>query len=426
MFLEKIYKKRTICRLCDASNLTKVVDLEPIPLSENYFADKSKSKSARKFPIDLYMCDVCGHVQHVDIINPDVLWDGYTYFSAESSGMVEHFNETAQFVIEKVSPEMGSLIVDIGSNDGSFLRAFKKRGFEVCGVDPAGQAAKRANDNRISTLVDFFDDKSAKTVADQFGQASIITAFNVFAHADNLLEMVNAAKLLLADDGVFVFEAQYLADIIKKNLVATIFHEHISHHSIIPLQKFFDRVGMELIFVKHDDKIQHGSIIGGAQIKGQMRQIDKSVDDFVEFEKEMHLDTLHPIQEFGRSLNKQKLIVKKFVLAAQSCGKSFAGFGAARSAPTLISQFALGQCIDFIVDDAATKLGKYSPGDGIIVKGSDYLYQDMPNYTFILAWVHAFRIIENHREYLASGGCFILLSPNVKLIDQNGLSDLAS
>ena len=424
MVYNEIHTKRILCRLCDTKKLTKVVNLQPIPLSENYFADQSKSKASKRFPIDLYMCENCAHVQHVDIINPEVLWDGYTYFSAESSGMLNHFDEIVKFVTEKVKPEMGSLIVDIGSNDGSFLRAFKNMGFEVCGVDPADHAAKIANDNGISTFVEIFDCNSAKNICDKFGKAAIITAFNVFAHADNLTEMATAAKSLLLKDGVFIFEAQYLADIVNKNLVATFFHEHVSHHSIIPLRDFFDRVGMELIFVKHDDKIQHGSIIGGAQIKGQSRKIEKNVDEFVNFEKKMKLNKLITIQNFGIRLSKQKQAVKKFVQIAKSNGKSFAGFGAARSAPTLISQFGLGEYIDFIVDDGLTKLDMYSPGDGIIVKNSDYLYQHIPEYTFILAWVHAFTIIKKHRQYLMAGGSFILLSPDTKIVNKNGVSDL--
>ena len=420
----EIHTKRVLCRLCNASKLARVVDLQPIPLSENYFSDRAKSKSAKKFPIDLYMCEACGHVQHVDIINPKVLWNDYTYFSAGSAGMIEHFDKVAKYLIKKVSPEKSSLIVDIGSNDGSFLRSFKDRGFNVCGIDPADQAAKRANDQGITTLIEIFDFNSAKTVSDQFGKASIITAFNVFAHADNLTEMVKAAKSLLSNNGIFVFEAQYLADVVKKNLVATIFHEHISHHSVTPLRDFFDRMGMELIFIKHDDDIQHGSIIGGAQIKGQARKVGKSVSDFVNFEKKTKLNELNTIKDFGRRLTQQKKVVEKFAQFEKSIGKRFAGFGAARSAPTLISQFGISEHIDFIVDDGVAKVNMYSPGDGILVKDSHHLYKLMPQYTFILAWVHAFKIIEKHEKYLMAGGAFILLSPDIKLVTQAGISDL--
>ena len=107
--------------------LKKVLDLKPIPLSENYLSEKTASESVKKFPIDLYMCVFCGHVQHLDIINPEILWEGYTYFSSESNGMVEHFENVSNFIIEKIKPTKHSLIVDIGSNDGSFLETFKKR-----------------------------------------------------------------------------------------------------------------------------------------------------------------------------------------------------------------------------------------------------------------------------------------------------------
>ncbi|MDA8716483.1 class I SAM-dependent methyltransferase [Alphaproteobacteria bacterium] len=424
MVLREIHTKREDCRLCNSSSLAKVLDLAPIPLSENYFLEQAKSKAAKRFPIDLYMCESCGHVQHIDVIDPAVLWDGYTYFSADSSGMVDHFNDVANFLIERIDPKKGSLVVDIGSNDGSFLRCFKDRGFEVCGVDPADQAAKRANDNGIRTFVDLFNCCSAKHVLSHFGKASIVTAFNVFAHADDLSEMIEAVKSLLNEDGVFVFEAQYLSDIVNKNLIATIFHEHISHHSVIPLKCFFDRLDMELIFLKHDDRVQHGSIIGAAQIKGQRRIVDKSVSEFVTFERRMELNKPKKIHDFGRTLKRQKLAVGEFVQKERLKGKTFAGFGAARSAPTLIAQFGLADCIDFIVDDSTAKLNCYSPGDGILVKSIDCLYEDSPDYTFILAWVHAFKIIEKHKKYLRNGGAFVLLSPNTKLVNETGEFDL--
>ena len=104
--------------------------------------------------------------------------------------------------------------------------------------------------------------------------------------------------------------------------------------------------------------------------------------------------------------------------------KSFIGFGAARSAPTLIAQFGINESIEFIVDDAPSKINCYSPGDGILVRSSEALYDYMPDYTFILAWVHAFKIIENNKKYLEKGGSFILLSPNTKIVNKDGEFDI--
>ena len=137
---------RDTCRLCDSKNVELVVDLKPIPLSENYSTDRNVAANAPRYPVDVYMCGDCGHVQHLDVIDPKDLWDSYTYYSGDAKGMPEHFLQVADKILKKSNPPAGSLVVDIGSNDGSLLKPFKQAGFRVLGIDPATEVAKKANE----------------------------------------------------------------------------------------------------------------------------------------------------------------------------------------------------------------------------------------------------------------------------------------
>ena len=415
-----ILSHRDTCRLCSSPNVSLVVKLEPIPLSENYAEDSETSRRSDRFPVDVYMCRECGHVQQLDAIDSGSLWESYTYASGQAKGMPEHFSAVAKNILEKSKPQTDSLIVDIGSNDGSLLKPFKASGYRVLGIDPAQDVSRRANEAGIFTIQALMTPELSESIRDEHGAASVVCAFNVFAHADDLGAMADSIRIMLAPDGLFFFEAQYLLDIIDGLLIASIFHEHISHHSVKPLVQFFDRHGLELIAVDRA-RIQHGSMIGTVQLKGAGRPVDASVQAILDLEKERDLDQLETMVSFARRVKGLRERCVSLLSKWKEDGHSIAAFGAARSGPTLIAQLGLQGFIDFIVDDHQEKVGKYSPGDGIPILPTSELAKKKPAYTIILAWVHSQKIIEAHQAYLHSGGHFVSLCPETLVIGEHGV-----
>lgn len=414
-----VVSHRNTCRLCDSSNVELVVNLKPIPLSENYSIDRSIALSAARFPVDVYMCADCGHVQHLDVIDPEVLWDSYTYFSGEAKGMPEHFQQVSENILRKCEPPSGSLVIDIGSNDGSLLKPFKSVGFRVLGVDPATEAARRANEAGIPTFQSLMTADLARQIREEHGSAHVICAFNVFAHADDLGEMVDCVRTMLHPDGLFFFEAQYLLDILDGVLIATIFHEHMSHHSVTPLTKFLDRHGLELIAAERA-RVQHGSLIGVVQLKGGRRPVEASVDSLLALEADRRLAEVQTLRDFNTKVGQLREKTASLVARLKKEGAKIAGYGAARSGPTLIAQLGLTGAIDYIVDDHPQKVGKFETGDGILVVPTAQLCERMPDYTIILAWVHANKIIDTNQEYLKRGGRFIVLCPETRVVSKDG------
>ena len=410
---------RRTCRLCDSKDVELVVKLDPIPLSENYCADAESGKNAARYPVDLYMCTACGHVQQLDVVDSKSLWEGYTYYSGEAKGMPEHFEQVAANIRQTYHPPAGSLVIDIGSNDGSLLRPFKNAGHRVLGIDPATEIARLATESGIETIPELMSLELAKKIRQQYGPADVVCMFNAFAHADNMGEIADSIRTLLSPAGLFFFEAQYLLDIIDRVLIATIFHEHMSHHSVKALTIFLDRHGMELTDVERVP-IQHGSLIGTVQLKGGKHKIKKSVRDLLELESKRRLDKLDTLTKFGARVHEQKERTRKLVQDWRRAKLSIAGYGAARSGPTLISQLGLTGAIDYIVDDHPQKVGKYSSGDGIKILPTSELCKRMPAYTVILAWVHAQKIIDTNREYLDKGGHFVVLCPETRVVGRDG------
>ena len=410
---------RETCRLCDSRRVELVVKLEPIPLSESYASDSATGSSAPRFPVDLYMCAECGHVQQLDIVDSKSLWENYTYYSGEAKGMPEHFEKVAANIRDAYQPGVGSLVVDVGSNDGALLRPFKRAGHRVLGIDPATAIARMASESGIETIPELMSLELAQKIRAEHGAAEVVCMFNAFAHADNLGEVVDAIRTLLAPDGVFIFEAQYLLDIIDGMLIASIFHEHMSHHSGKALVRFLDRHGLELIKVERV-AIQHGSLIGSVQLKEGKRSVDASVGELLALEARRGLDKLATLREFAARVYAQRDRMAALVQKWKQENIRVAGYGAARSGPTLISQLGLGGAIEFIVDDHPQKVNKYSSGDGIQIVPISELCRRMPKYTVILAWVHSAKIIESNKEYLERGGHFVVLCPETRVVGIEG------
>lgn len=410
---------RNCCRLCGSEKVEKVVDLAPIPLSENYTLVREDAHKAVRYPVDVYMCAECGHVQQFDVIDSASLWASYTYYSGDAKGMPEHFRDMAPKFVAKAAPGPGALVVDIGSNDGSLLKPFQEAGYRVLGIDPATEVAARANAASIPTIPSLMTLDVARRIRAEKGPASIVCAFNVFAHADDLGEMADCVREMLVPDGLFFFEAQYLLDIIDGVLIATIFHEHMSHHSVTPLIPFLKRHGLELVAIDRSP-IQHGSLIGTVQLAGGPRPIEKSVADLLEVEAGRRLTGIATLRAFNDQVQGIRARARDLVVRLVAGGARIAAYGAARSGPTLIAQFGLKDAIEYIVDDHPQKVGKFTAGDGIPIIPTSELLARQPDYTLILAWVHSAKIIETNREYLERGGHFIVLCPQTRVVGKDG------
>ena len=259
-------KHKTHCRLCGSASLERVLPIRPSPIGDAFVTAERTSEPQDLYPLDCYLCLDCGHLQNLDVVDPDVLFRDYTYRTSVSLGLVEHFKRYARSVVESLGIPERSLVVEIGSNDGSLLKAFKSEGMRVQGVDPARNIAASATKDGVPTIPDFFTSRLAAMIKAEQGSAAVFCANNVFAHIDDMSDVVDGIRLLLADDGAFVFEVSYIVDMIDNMVFDTIYHEHVSHHALIPLETFLNRHDMTLFHVARTGT-KGGSIRAFAQPK---------------------------------------------------------------------------------------------------------------------------------------------------------------
>lgn len=411
-------RRRARCRMCDSSQLELALPMKPTPIADAYVAATRLGQPQEIYPLDLYLCLECGHVQNLDIVNPEILFRDYLFTTSSSSSLVEHFRHYAGDVTSQFGIRPRSLVVEIGSNDGSLLRFFKDQDMQVLGVDPACEIARQATESGVPTLPEFFGSAIASSIRARHGPASVIAANNVFAHADDLADIVKGVRELLADDGIFVFEVSYMVDIIDKFLFDTVYHEHVSYHSISPLARFFKRLDMQLFDVRRIAS-KGGSIRGFAQRvpEGKRRQT-LAVAELIALETERGLGSLAPYREYEGWINARKKALATFLDREIAAGALVAGYGASTTTTTLMWNFELTRKLAFIVDDNPHKHGLFSPGVHIPVVPSDELYVRRPDCVIVLAWNYAEPIIKRHQRFLAEGGKFIVPLPELRVIQQ--------
>ncbi len=373
-------------------------------------------KEQALFPLDVFFCEDCFHVQLLDVVEPKVLFENYVYVSGTSPVFVKHFEDYAADVMGRLAPGPGGLVVDIGSNDGTLLGFFKDAGMKVLGIDPARDIAEKATASGIETLNDFFSAPLAEKILGTHGPAAVITANNVFAHIDDLAGVSEGIASLLADDGIFVFEVSYLVDVFEKTLFDTIYHEHLAYHSVKPLLPFFDRHGMELIEAVRVES-HGGSLRGMAQKKGGPRTVGASVARAVAREAELGLDRAETLRAFAGRIDTRKAELSAVLAGFKAEGKTVAGFGAPAKATTLMYHFGIGpDVIDFIVDDSPLKQNLLTPGMHIPVVGQQAITERKPDALVILAWNFADPIMAKNAAFHDRGGRFIIPLPEVRMI----------
>ena len=422
--MQKHVTHKTACRLCGSTSLDHVLPIRPSAIGDAFVTADRLNDPQDLYPLDCYLCLECGHLQNLDVVDPDVLFRDYTYRTSVSLGLVEHFKRYAHSVVESLGIPKGSLIVEIGSNDGSLLKAFKNEGMRVQGIDPARDIAASATAEGVPTVADFFTSELARKIKTEQGEAKLFCANNVFAHIDNMADVVKGIRLLLADDGVFVFEVSYIVDMIDNMVFDTIYHEHVSHHALIPLETFLNKHDMSLFNVERTST-KGGSIRAFAQPKSTGKRPRSEAYLRLVVEEERRGITGPKIyRDWFDAIEKRKRAVLNLLDNARADGKVVAAYGASTTTTTLLYHFELEGRVKFIVDDNPLKQGRFSPGAHIPVLSSAMLATERPDIVVILAWIYAEPILKRNEAYIAAGGRFLVPLPEPRIVDKAGSTAL--
>ena len=373
------------CQVCDSPNLEPVLFLGYLPPVNQMRIVGQRPAEQPAYPAEWLYCPMCQLVQLGLIVDPQILFPPeYPYTSSTTKILRDNFTEMYAEARTILPLAANDLIVDVGSNDGTLLSNFKNGGQRVRGIEPS-QVGNLANKQAIPTWISFFGQEIARKVRDEEGPATIVTATNVFAHIENIHDIVNGILVMLGDKGVFISESHYLMSLLETLQYDTIYHEHLRYYSLHSLQYLLNMHGLELIHAKRIPT-HGGSIRVYAARKGQHAP-RPSVAEILSQEQKAGLDGAK-LKEFKRSVVLSKLDLHGLLAGIRKRGERVYGIGAPSRASTLINYVGLDDGIlECVVEvKGSLKTGKYMPGTVIPVIDEARLYHEQPEYAMLLSW----------------------------------------
>ena len=302
---------------------------------------------------------------------PEMMFnENYPFYTQSSKFMIKHFEDYAKWVKDKFFDNTKK-IIEIGSNDGTFLQNFTNDNLEVYGFEPSKNVSDIAKTKGINSINDFFNSKTIMQIDNYKNNIDIITAANVICHIPNIEDLFKTIEQCLSKKGVFVFEEPYLGSMMKKVSYDQIYDEHIYIFSVSAIDKVSKRYGLKLIDVL--EQSTHGGSMRYVIGRNGEHITSKSVNLKLEEEKKNNLDNMQSCIEFKKNCEISKNNLRSKVLNIKNNGKNICGYAATSKSTTILNYCGLGSdLIDYICDTTDDKIGKFSPGKHIPIKDMSY------------------------------------------------------
>ena len=395
---------KTHCRVC-GGGLNHYLSLGLSPLANNL--NKTKNEPNDLYPLDLNFCKKCCNSQLSVAVPSEKMFDNYVYLSSTSKQFRDHFIDIAKELKTSLNLKNKSVVVDIGSNDGIFLEPIQNLGMKAIGIEPAKNISRIASSRGLTSLNEYFGEKTVNKLIKNYGKADVVTAFNVFAHSDGLKEILENIEKLLKKDGEFIFEIQYLLRTIKDLTFDNIYHEHFNYWCLLSILHFFEDTEMKVYKVKEVDT--HGGSLRVYATKNKNKRIHKSISQYIGLEKKNKLDKIETYYKFAKDVENIKSKSLKKINSILSENKTIIGYGAPAKATTVLNYFGINNShFKYIVDDNELKQNLFVPETGIKITKSSSIKPENFDYVLVLAW-NFFELIKNQQQKYFSKSKFIKL-----------------
>jgi SAM-dependent methyltransferase len=407
---------QTACRFCGAPVDAVFADLGMSPLANSYLPPERANSMEPFYPLRALVCGKCFLVQLEEFETPERIFSDYAYFSSYSSSWLEHSRRYSELMIERLTLDNRSHVVELASNDGYLLQFFHERQIPVLGIEPAANVAKVALQKGIPTLVEFFGRDTARSLADE-SAADLLLGNNVLAHVPDLNDFVAGMKILLKPGGVITMEFPHLMRLIEENQWDTIYHEHFSYFSFLTVSRVFEAHGLRLFDVQ-ELPTHGGSLrIFGAHAEDAEKPESEAAKGLRERERAAGYESLDTYLGYGRRVEQDKRQILGFLIDLKEQGLRVVGYGAPAKGNTMLNYCGLGRdFIDYTCDLNPHKQGHFLPGSHIPIRSPDAIREDKPDVVLILPWNLKDEIIEQLAFIGEWGGRFAARTPDLQLI----------
>lgn len=409
-----MYKEIDSCRISKSKNLINVLSL-----GEQYLTGvfpKSKKEEITKGPLDLVWCPDSGLLQLKQSYSLDEMYgDNYGYRSGLNSSMVFHLTNKIKTLERMVTIKGKDLVIDIGSNDATSLKAYSGNHQKV-GIDPTGKKFSSFYTDGIELIADFF---SAAVFKERFGdqKAKVITSIAMFYDLESPMDFVQDIFEVLADDGIWHFEQSYMPSMLRTHSYDTICHEHLEFYSFKVVNKLLDSCGMRVVDVQMNG-INGGSFaVTACKKTASLKSNTPIINWMLKQEEDMGLDTPKPYREFEEKVFKHRKNLTELINTLVNDGKKVFAYGASTKGNVLLQFCNLtAEQIPYVAEVNQEKFGCFTPGTHIPIISEAEAKAMQPDYFLVLPWHFKHNILEREKEFLMQGGKFIFPLPEIEII----------
>ncbi len=405
------------CRHCAQKLSYQWLDLDYAPPSNAYVSKEQLNCSELTFPLRLFVCEGCWLVQTEDYAKPEELFSNdYAYFSSVSSSWLNHASKFCTEIIERLSLNDASFVVEIASNDGYLLKNMVSAKIPCMGIEPTTSTADAAEALGIPVMREFFGERLGQLLSCEGKQADLIICNNVLAHVPDINDFVKGLKAALKPSGTITIEFPHLLELIDNCQFDTIYHEHYSYLSLITVSRILNHVGLKVIDVE-TLQTHGGSLRVFASHTEDSRQQTTAVSAILDLERGAGLNSLRGFEGFQKRVFSIKLDLLAFLLEQKKNGKLVSAYGAAAKGNTLLNYAGVkADLLPYVVDASAHKQGLFMPGSHIPIVDEQHLRQTKPDFVLILPWNLRDEISSQLNYIKEWGGQFVISIPQLQIL----------
>ena len=412
---DSICRPHTKCRVCKSTDMVEYLDLGEMPLCNNLEPTAELAKNKDKFPLKILFCKNCGLSQLSVVVDPKVLFSYYTYSSGVNQGYKEHCLQMATNLKDRFGLNDKTFHVDIGGNQGTLLLEFQKvLHHEILNVDPSKNMTELARDAGVPSITDFW---GRDVVMFKIGKrADLLTATNVFAHLDDVIDFIVYCKAMLRHNAILIIENPYLIDFIDNMEYDTVYHEHVTYWSLLPMMRLCKNYGLKVIDAEKQDI--HGGTMRYIIAREESDHIPSpNVQKVCDEERRRGFDEFEIYSKWSDKVDDHILSIRNRLIELKEQGNTIIGFAASAKGITMLNACGIDDKImNCIIDETPTKKGKFTPGTGIPIVGIEEIMKISPDYIVILSWNFQIEIMAKVKA-LGYKGKFIVTVPEFRVIE---------
>ncbi|MEJ1974408.1 MAG: class I SAM-dependent methyltransferase [Lacunisphaera sp.] len=409
------YTEISRCRISGSTNLLSVLNLGHQALTGVF--PRSSSEAVTTGPLELVWCPDSGLLQMRQSYDLSEMYGmNYGYRSGLNKSMVAHLQNKVEHLRRLRPVAAGDLVLDIGSNDATTLKAYNVAGLQRLGMDPTGVKFHQYYTDGIELVPDFFNAAAFKQKFPQ-KRAAIISSIAMFYDLEDPRKFVQDIAQVLADDGIWHFEQSYMPSMLRTNAYDTVCHEHIEYYSLGPVKTLLESCGLRIIDVQMN-AINGGSFaVTATHKKSPLRANDAVINWLLQQEDRMGLNTPRPFRDFEARVFEHRINLLNLIRSLTADGKKVLGYGASTKGNVLLQFCGLTtKDIPAIAEVNPDKFGCFTPGTNIPIVSEEEAKKMKPDYFLVLPWHFKENILQREREYLANGGKMIFPMPEIEIV----------